>query len=207
MAERSSRKRTRSAKGLILDKMMNKNTPKGRDSDKRIKLGSKSDERAKVSRKIIFNDENKVRKIKTRSSLRSNVTCSTKGHNNNATMVKLTTKETDNTKKLVIKAHEKSKRIFDPHFHNVWSKEFGGMSSKNAKTNGLVSSVPQDSNVSNGINLVVDVDSQEEELDYVDDVIDEELSDLEVGKVELVCEELPEQTQPSTSQDKSNPTI
>ena len=181
--ESNSRKRTRSAKGLAFDEMTNAKVKS--PSVKQARLVGKTNKslvkESKVSNKIVFKGNNGIQE---ETSDKNQV-------NNNSNVSNRNTK----AKKFPDKVKVKQK-ILDLCFKNVWRKELNKetkakLGKVRAKEISNSKSVLQEADIEvdvrDGINL--DVEGGPEDLDYVDDIIDEDLSDFkEVETLENVTE-------------------
>ena len=166
------RKRTRSEKGLQFDEMKKSKSPKA-GKNKQLKLDklskaetSKTQKnnktvKPKASRRIVF-DDGKTNKV--------DLDGISVDQNNNATLVKRC-KGQNGPESVTSKAISNPKaKIIDPCFKRVWEKEMA-LDAK-TKMNKISSQVDK----KDGINLDVE---NEEDLDYVDDLLDDELSYVE----------------------------
>ena len=143
-------------------------------------------QRPKASRRIIFNDDALENEVIDNIDL-----------NNNATMATGSSRSTnvDRPRSRMNKAKVVKSKIIDPCFKNVWNKEMKAMDKQkssvkqsvpcqcNADSNNsdLVilkqgASTSNDSRPRDGIHLSVDI--HEEDLDYVDDVPQEDLDEF-----------------------------
>ena len=174
----SKRKRTRSAKGLALDEM--KTLKSGKQSPKAKQSKSSDKAKSKASRKIVFNEPEKEQ-----SSAQVN--------NNDSVMVISKNKrivDSHKSKSGSLKPKTRNpcnevgkEMIIDPCFKNMLRKELAA--EKHAKErviNSTETNVLQES-VERSDGICMEVEGLEE-LDYVDNIVDNELSDFEDGMLE-----------------------
>ena len=120
-AGRGTRKQTRLVKGQIYDQMIGKNTTDLSEGgqDGKPSKSPKQNER-KTRRKIVFNEEQVIKKIKTNESNNtSNVKTNARVKQNISQ--KVTTHDKDSSKTMV--SSSKQRKIIDPCFKNVWRRE------------------------------------------------------------------------------------
>ena len=180
--ERSTRKCTRSAKGLEHDEILNK-ADKNNSEKKR-----RSVEKPKASRKIVFNDEPKVKAVKNLNQNHNKIIGKNTDYKTHWKLIddrvarQLVNKQTGQQAKQIGKNFKEStsvvarSKIIDPCFKNVLAKELK-MDKQNARRNDnnqLFEFQTNDSLECTQDGIVLDVEA--EELDYVDDLDD----DLEV---------------------------
>ena len=181
-----SRKRTRSVKGQALDEMKAANDKAKSKSPKtkQLKIAvTTNKEKPKASRRIVFGDEQPES-----SCIQVNNNSNVKGPAKVARGSKISNTSTRNS--------NKEHQVMDPCFKNILRGELlaekkqqklKNMSSKIDKfeniteTNCVLQNEKQTKRNKDGINI--DVEGIEE-LDYVDDYVDDELSDYEVEQIE-----------------------
>ena len=184
-------KRTRSEKGCALDEMKNLKSP----SAKLHKPESSTNKKTKVCRKIVFKEGNNPREaqndqVNNNSNVKKVVRAKDSAKNRKGDLAKAVVKGKTST----MDANKcKKDKIIDPCFRNVWRKEvLQNHTRANNVNNSEFQEEGKDPNTSDGI--VIDVEGCED-LDYVDDVIDEEdlneYEEVEGEQVEIQVEVLP----------------
>ena len=165
------RKRTRSEKGMAYDEMLHDTkSPK----TKKVKL--------KVSQKIVFSSD-----TEDTEQVNNNANIEMFGKNQLDTVNKNHVSGKGGIKHGKVK-NAKTNKVIDPCFQRVWRQEMA-LEKKLKATNKAVDNAnfvlqetakgTNDHSCHRRDGVTLDVDGDLEELDYVDDVVDDELSDYE----------------------------
>ena len=178
-----------SVKGQAFDEMQRKSDKLKSPKTKQIKVMEK--EKSRVSRRIVF-DEKPDKQVNNNSNLR----VKTRSTRSNQLKIQNKSSGLSNARheKEAENLNQRASKIVDPCFKNVLRKELQQerlLNKIKLKGKGVVQKANKPLNIlqvegekthkRDGIQLEVD---GLEELDYVDDVIDDELSDFEVEEVQ-----------------------
>ena len=182
-------KRTRSKKGIAFDEMVLQTNRKERKVDKAVKT--------QVKRCIVFNDESndEVQQVNNSATRANRVSNMNEGNKTRGKKAK-TVKET----KKINPDKNTGERIIDPCFQNVLRKELAmehRLTEKNVTRNKVsnvanVNSIDLQGARKDNIDIEVEGSVPEEDLDYVDDVLDCGLSNF--LEEELVVEDAKEKS-------------